>query len=83
MRSLGLEKKIELNYRKGGTAHSCGECNHFMSGYIARRCSGGFVVENRCTIMGLKNDRQYKINPTYICDAHDNSYRISQYRTDV
>jgi hypothetical protein len=84
MEKLASEKKIELNYRKGGTAHSCSECNHYVHNFEGIGCKGEVLPpQPRCTIIGLKNGREYKINPNNICNSHNNSHRISQYRMDV
>lgn len=81
MGSVRLKKKIELNYRKGTTAHDCSECNHFVDEFEVHGINGEVLrVEPRCEIMGVNNGRAYRINPKSICDAHDNSIHLKRLR---
>jgi hypothetical protein len=76
-----LKKKIELNYRRGGTAHDCSGCNHFVSD---RKVLDLFGLEPdghpRCGIIGVQPGRMYRINPKSICDRHDNSNALKRLR---
>lgn len=79
--SMKLKTKKELNYRPGSTAHDCSECNHFIGVFAVKDNAGGLIRhEPRCAVIGLGNERAYKINRKYICDAHDNSQRMAAYR---
>jgi len=81
MGAPGLKKKTELNYRRGSTAHSCSECNAYVREFNVRGIGGGHLrVEPRCMLMGLKDGRAYRINPSNICDAHDNSESLKRLR---
>ncbi len=62
-----LRIKTELNYRRGYTSRSCNHCNHLVTVPSEKH------LEYRCTIIGVKPGRLYRINPNNICDAHDNS----------
>jgi len=76
-----LKKKIELNYRRGGTAHDCSECNHYVADFVVKGIGGAVLrTEPRCRIMGLEHGRAYRINPRCICDAHDNSDYLRRLR---
>ena len=67
-----LKKKVELNYRRGTTAHDCSECNAFVAEFEVRAINGKILKkEPRCMVMGLKDGRAYRINPKNICDTHD------------
>jgi hypothetical protein len=69
-----LKKKIELNYRRGSTAHDCSECNAYVPEFDVRGINGHHLrFEPRCMVMGLRDGRAYRINPNNICDAHDNT----------
>jgi hypothetical protein len=73
-----LKKKIELNYRKGPAHKSCSDCNYFLRDYDLKLYGGGTRIEHRCKVMGVSALREYKINPDYICDRHDNSERLKR-----
>jgi len=76
-----LKKKIELNYRRGTTAHDCSECDAFIPYFEVHGIGGKLLAtEPRCMLMGLKDGRAYRINPNNICDAHDNSDYIKRLR---
>ena len=81
MGSPTLKKKIELNYRRGSTAHDCSECNAYVPEFEVRGIGGKPLrTEPRCMLMGLKDGRAYRINPKNICDAHDNSEHLKRLR---
>jgi len=63
-----LKKKVELNYRRGGTSRYCGHCNHFVSEL------------SRCRLIGLDGGRMYQVSPQGLCDRWDNSNHMKQYR---
>ncbi len=77
-----LQKKVELNYRRGGTAHNCSDCNYFKAANGISMSPGGKPAPSkpRCKIMGLKPGRLYDINPNNICDAYDNSFMLKRLR---
>lgn len=76
-----LKKKKQFNYRRGTTAHDCSECNHFVWEFEVHGIGGEVLrAEHRCKIMGLKDGRAYRINHKNICDAHDNSEHLKQYK---
>ncbi len=76
-----LKKKIELNYRRGGTAHDCYECNHYVSDQKVLDLFGldpdGYP---RCRIIGVEPGRLYRISDKAICDKHDNSEYLKRLR---
>lgn len=85
MGSVRLKIKTELNYRKGPTWKSCGDCNHFIRdfevhGIAVFGSDKGQVlrIEPRCKIMGLGNSIKYRVRPDHICDRHDNSERLKR-----
>lgn len=74
-----LKKKIELNYRRGTSAHYCSECNAYISEFDVRGIDGRHIgFEPRCMVMGPKSGRSYRINPNNICDAHYSSDHLNR-----
>ena len=75
MGSPTLKKKRELHYGKRSTSRQCCHCNHFVKEFEVHGIGGtGFIAwERRCTVMGLKAGRAYRINPDLHCDAYDGS----------
>ncbi|MDA8141071.1 MAG: hypothetical protein M0036_20695 [Desulfobacteraceae bacterium] len=63
-----LNKKNELNYRRGTTSFHCSVCDHF-------RAEGWNM---RCAVLGLFPGRSYQIGPNNRCDAFDNAQRLKQ-----
>ena len=73
--------KDEVHYKKGLTGAYCSECNHFVRDYQVTGIGGEALgTEPRCRIIGPKDGRGYRINPTHICDRWDNSEYMKQYR---
>ena len=73
-----LKIKTELNYRRGYTSRSCGDCNHFVPAFKAFTKPFEVGHGDRCEIMGLHLGRLYRINPNNICDKHDNSRYLAR-----
>jgi len=71
-----LKIKDELHYRSGRTMHHCSDCNHFVAG--EQPIPGKLFGDPRCSVIGLKPGRQYRINPKNICDRYDNSFKIER-----
>jgi hypothetical protein len=67
-----LKGKKELNYRKGAQWAECSMCNS----YWWKMDAGG----PRCKVLGLKPGRPFRISEHSICDAYDNSLKMSRYK---
>lgn len=76
-----IERKKELNYRRGPTWGYCSQCNEYVgSFYINDRSGVTVAIEPRCRIIGLGDNRLYRITPNNICDRYDNSEHMKRYR---
>ncbi len=74
-----LKKKDELNYRRGGTAHQCGQCNHYVPDFRVKGIGGVDLGEKpRCKIIGLGNSVLYQVNEKAICDEYNNSEALKR-----
>jgi hypothetical protein len=71
-----LKIKNTLNYRPGGTAHHCSDCNYFGKLLIFHKGE----LEPRCKKIGENQGIEYRINPKYICDQYDNSEVLKRLR---
>jgi succinate dehydrogenase/fumarate reductase-like Fe-S protein len=76
-----LKRKRELNYRRGSTMRNCGTCDHHVPDALELK-AGGVVVgsEDRCSVIGVKPGRTYRVLRNYICDAHDGTERLKKLR---
>jgi len=73
--------KDEVHYKKGRTWAYCSDCNYFVRDYQVTGIGGEILgTEPRCRIIGLKDGRGYRINPTFICDHWDNSNHMKRFR---
>ena len=70
-----LRKKDSLNYRKGSTSRYCSICDHFIF--------NSEFGETRCSVMGNKPGRLYKINSAYVCDSFTNENKIKKYTENL
>ena len=68
-----LRIKKTQNYRHGYASRSCSTCDNFTEVQIAGIAGQDLGKQPRCKFFGLDAGRMYRINPQYICDAHDGS----------
>lgn len=71
-----LQKKDELNYRKGSTneSNNCRYCTRFIPDFEIHGIGGdssAIRIEGRCRIFGLQEGRRYNVRPDYTCDAQE------------
>jgi hypothetical protein len=72
-----LKFKDEFHYRRGGTAHHCGCCDHYVCDFQVYSCVGNpLKVMPRCRLIGLENSYRYQVNYNAICDKYDNTKRL-------
>lgn len=74
-----LKIKSKLNYRRGYTHKSCGDCDHFRPQQPLTGIGGAALGhEPRCAVIGLESGRMYRVNRNSICDRYDNTISLQR-----
>lgn len=74
-----LKRKQELNYLRGYTHSSCGDCNSFVPNCQLTGIDGQDLgSQPRCREIGLEPGRMYRVSPNNICDLYDNSKYLAR-----
>ena len=79
-----LQKKKELNYRRGNTMFHCGGCDHWVRDarwlwvdpVLKTMAELSGKEEPRCKLVGLEPGRAYRVNEHAICDESTNRDRL-------
>jgi len=63
-----LQKKRDLNYRRGLTWKHCATCRRFRFEFGP---DGNMLQYGKCPVIGTGEGRAYRVLPHYLCDAHE------------